>query len=245
MSSSALGQQPDVNDIISRSVAANQRDFRAASDFNWKERDRVPGGSKTFQVTMIDGTPYNRLIAVNSRPLSPQPEQQEMQKQSQEAEKRRSESAEARRERIAKYEKERTRDNNMLSQLTKAFDFRIIGTKTLRGFQVWILRAAPRPGYQPPNLDTQVLPGMQGELWIDQKSCQWVHVQASVIRPVSIAGFLAQVEPGTQFILDKAPVRGDIWQPSHFSMKSKAKVLFMFNHNSQEDDTYWDYQPVK
>lgn len=238
-------QQPDVNEIISNSVAANQRDFKAAPDFNWKERDRTPDGFKTYQVTMIDGTPYNRLIAENGRALSHQREQQEMQKQNQEAEKRRSESPEARRERIAKYQNDRTRDNNLMDQLTKAFNFKLVGTGKVHGFDVWALKATPRPGYQPPNMDTQVLPGMQGELWIDQKTYQWVHVHASVIHPVSIEGFLAQVEPGTQFDLQKAPVGNGIWQPSHFSMKSHAKVLFLFNHNSQDDETYWDYQPVK
>lgn len=241
----AQNSQPDVQQIISNSVNANQRDFEAAPHFNWKERDRTPGGgSKTYQVTMIEGTPYNRLIALNGRPLSETREQQEMQKQQQETEKRRSESPDARRDRIAKFQKGRTHDNNMMAQLTKAFEFQLVGTRKLRGFQVWFLKATPRPGYQPPNMDSQVLPGMQGELWIDQKTYNWVRVHATVIHPVSIAGFLAKVEPGTQFDLQKIPVGNGIWQASHYSMRAQAKVLFMFNHNSQEDDTYWDYQPA-
>jgi hypothetical protein len=93
-------------------------------------------------------------------------------------------------------------------------------------------------------MDAQVLTGMEGELWIDQKSYQWVHVHASVTHPVSIEGFLARVVPGTEFDLQNAPVPGGTWQPSHFSMKSKAKILLMFGHNSEEDDTYWDYHPT-
>jgi hypothetical protein len=237
-------QGPSVTQIIGNSLNANQRDFEAAPHFNWKERDRTPAGSKTYQVTMIDGTPYNRLIAENGRALSPDREQQEIRKQEQETQKRLSESADARRQRIEKFDKERRRNNNMMDQLTEAFDFRLIGTKTARGFHVWVLKATPRPGYKPPNIDAQVLPGMQGELWIDQKTFQWVHVHAIVMRPVTIAGFLARVEPGTEFDLQNMPVGNGIWQASHFSMRSQAKVLFMFNHNSQEDDTYWDYQPV-
>jgi hypothetical protein len=41
-----------------------------------------------------------------------------------------------------------------------------------------------------------VLTGMEGKLWIDEKTFQWVKVEATVIRPVSIEGFLAEVEPG-------------------------------------------------
>lgn len=237
-------QEPNVEQIIAKSVAANQRNFEAGPHFNWKERDRTPKGSKTYQVTMIDGTPYYRLLEVNGEPLSPEQEHKEMQKQQQETKKRDSEAADARRERIAKYEKDRTRDNRMMHQLTKAFDFKLVGTKNVRGFEVWVLKATPKPGYQPPNRDTEVLTGMEGELWVDQQTCQWVRVYAVVLHPVSIEGFLAQVEPGTQFDLQYIPVSHDVWQPSEYSMQAHARVMFMFNHSSQEQDTYWDYQPV-
>jgi hypothetical protein len=129
--------------------------------------------------------------------------------------------------------------------LTKAFKFTLIGQRKVRGFNVWALRATPDPAYKPPTMETQVLTGMQGELWIDQKTYNWVRVTAEVIHPVSIEGFLAQVQPGTRFELEKSPVGNGIWQPTHFSMKSDAKVLYMFSKKSQEDDTYWDYKPVR
>ncbi len=238
-------QPPNVAQIIAKSVAANQRDFTAAPNFNYKERDRTPkGGSKTYQVTMIEGTPYQRLIAVNGTPLSQQESAEEQKKQDQATAQRHSESSEDRQKRIDKYEKDRHRDNAMMDQLTKAFDFAVVGQRKVRGFSVWMLKATPKAGYNPPNMETQVLPGMQGELWIDQKSYNWVRVTAQVIHPVSIEGFLAQVEPGTEFELEKSPVGGGIWQPSHFGMKSNAKVLHMFSHNSADDETYFDYRRV-
>lgn len=242
--SQAFAQQPRVEQIIRNSVAANQRDFQAGAKYNWKERDHTAKGTKTYQVTMIEGTPYYRLLAANGRTLSSEEEKQELQKEQQETEKRKSESPEVRQQRIAKFESDRTRDNNMMDQLTKAFDFTLSGTRTVRRFHVWVLKATPRSGYQPPNRDAQVLRGMQGELWIDQKTYNWVRVHAVVLQPVSIEGFLAQVEPGTQFDLQKAPVGNNIWQPTEYSMRAQARVLLMFNHNSEEQDTYWDYRPA-
>src|SRR5436309_13789943 len=64
-------QRLSVEKIIANSVAANQRDFQANPSYNWKERERTPKGSKTSQVTMIEGSPYYRVIAVNGKPLSP------------------------------------------------------------------------------------------------------------------------------------------------------------------------------
>jgi hypothetical protein len=51
---------------------------------------------------------------------------------------------------------------------------------------------------------------MQGKLWIDKDSFQWVKVEAQVMHPVSIEGFLAKVEPGTHFELEKEPVATDM-----------------------------------
>ena len=233
---------PDVQRIIERSVEANQRDFQAGTQFSHTERDRTGTGSKTYRVLMIDGSPYQQLIAVNGTPLSPEAARAEASKMERARSERKAESSDERKRRIAKYESDRHRNNAMMQQLTKAFDFTLVGEGKLNSFKVYILRARPRKGYQPPNLETQVLPAMQGMLWIDQASYQWVKVTARVIRPASIEGFLAQVEPGTQFELEKMPVGNGVWQPKHFSMKSQAKVLYMFTHNSQEDDVFSDYQ---
>jgi hypothetical protein len=236
---------PDVATIIKNSVEANQRDFEAAPHFDQKERDSTPGGTKTYQDLMIDGSPYQRLIAINGKPLSAARQKAEQDKEQHERQARASQSPQQRRNRIAKYETGRRRDNEMMKQLTHAFNFELLGTRALGNFNVYVLKATPRPGYQPVNMSSRVLPGMSGELWIDETTFQWVKVTAQVIRPVSIEGFLAQVEPGTRFEVDKSPVGdGSVWLASHFAMRSNAKVLFMFSHNSQEEDTFWDYRPA-
>ncbi len=240
----AVAQQPNIQEVIQKSVAANQTDFKAAPYYNYKERDRTGKGYKLYQITMIDGTPYQRLLAVNDKPLSGSQRAQEEKKQQAVVEQRRSESSEDRQNRIAKYEKERRSDNDMMDQLTKGFDFTLLGQRKVRGFSVWLLKATPRPGYQPPNLETQVLRGMQGELWIDQQTYQWVKVTAQVVHPVSIEGFLAQVEPGTRFELEKSPVGSGIWQNSHFAMRSSAKVFYLFNRASQAEESYFDYRRI-
>jgi hypothetical protein len=62
-------------------------------------------------------------------------------------------------------------------------------------------------------------------------------VGAEIVQSVSIAGFLAQVQPCMRFELEKMPVAEGIWLPKHFSMKARAKVLFFFSHKSQADET--------
>lgn len=242
MGRTASGENLQVNAIVEKSVAANQVDFKAAPKYSYREREKTADSDKTVDVYMIDGSPYERLVAVKGKPISQENAAKEQQKLEQVRKQRKAESPDQRRQRIAKYEKDRQRDNAMMDQLTKAFTFKLMGQRKVRTFTVYVLKATPRPGYKPPNMETQVLTGMQGELWIDTKTYQWVKVTAQVIHTVSIEGFLAQVEPGTQFELEKMPVGNGIWMPSHFSMRSHAKVLYMINRASQEDDTFSNYR---
>ena len=129
-----------------------------------------------------------------------------------------------------------------MEQLTIALDFKLLGEQRMGPYDVYVLQATPRPGYHPPNTETRVLTGMQGKLWIDKRTCQWVKVEAEVMHPVSIAGFLAQVQPGSRFELEKMPVAEGIWLPKHFSMKGRAKVLFFFSDKAQVDEAYFDYR---
>jgi hypothetical protein len=223
----------------------NAADFKAATRFSWIETDKSGRTSKKYRVTMIEGTPYYRLIELNGEPLSKEQEAQQSRKEQQVMGRRRAETPEQRRKRIDEFEKERLRNNSLMQQLTQAFNFNMVGTRNVNGYNVYILKAIPRPGYRPPSMETQVLTGMNGEMWIQEGGFHWVKVTAQVIHPVSIEGFLAEVEPGTQFELDNAPVGdGSIWQPAHFLMRSNARVFHLFPHESNEEEIYTDYKPI-
>jgi len=236
------GPKADVALIIQRSVAANKRDWLAAPGYNYLERDRTPSGTRTYQVLMILGSPYQKLVAVNGKTLPPAAQAEEQGMLDQTIARRRNESSGERFERLADYRKDRQRDRQLLDQLVQAFDFSLLGRQRVGQRTVYVLQATPRPGYVPPNLETRVLTGMRGKLWIDTRTFQWVKVEAEVIHPVWIAGFLARVDPGTRFALEYGPVSDDVWLPKHFVMKSRAKVLFLIPRRNQADESYFGYQ---
>jgi len=234
--------QTDVTAIIQKSVEANNRDWDADPQFAYQEQNLdAKGVRKTYDVTNVLGTPYERLIAINGKALSASQKTEQQRKYDQMLSERKSESPEKRAQRVAKFDAERRRDHAMLAELTKAFDFHLQGERRLGRRNVYVLDATRRSGYKAPNRDCEVLTGMEGRLWVDKQTFQWVKVEAHVIHPVAIEGFVAQVEPGTRFELEKAPVEGDIWLTTHYSMKASAKVLFLVPHHSQENDTYSNY----
>ncbi|HYL74730.1 MAG TPA: hypothetical protein VEU96_11030 [Bryobacteraceae bacterium] len=239
-------EKPDPHRIVQRSVEAIETDWSQAPNYAFQERDvqsKRDGAPviKTYEVLMIDGSQYNRLIAVDDKPLLPGDQMEEERKLRAEMNKRARESPRESAKRIAKYQKERDQDHAMLKNMVEAFDFQLAGEEIVNGYDCWVLDATPKRGYQPKDRETKVLTGMRGRLWVDKSQNQWVKVKAEVIKPVSLFGFFAKVGPGTRFQLEQAPVADNLWLPSHFSMRVNASAFGFINEDSSDDETYGKY----
>ena len=243
------GGSPNPREIVRKSVEAIQEDWAEAPHYTYLERDvdskkDNPAMAKTYRVLMIDGSPYNQVTAINDRPLSPEEKAAEQRKLQHEIAKRHDESDRERRRRMAKYVRERERNHEMLKEMVSAFEFHLAGQAQVDGHACWVLDATPKPGYEPVDHEGRVLKGMQGELWVDKATYQWVKVHAEVTRPVNFYGFLAKVGPGTEFDLEQEPVANGIWMPKAFHVQVRASALGFISENSNEHDTYRDYQPM-
>jgi hypothetical protein len=249
-SGSLMWAQIDAREIIRRSVIANDADWKVLPRYSHRETDisekvdagEEPKSSRTYEVVMVDGSPYQELIAINGVPLPPQLREREETKLTKEIAKRRRESREERAARIAKYERERQNDHFLMNEMTHAFDFKLAGEDDLDGHPVYVLEATPRRDYHPPNQKAKVLTGMKGRLWIDRDHYHWVKVEAEVIKPVTFAYFIAKVDPGTSFEFEQAPVESDVWLPTRFVENVNAKILGLKSHRSREEEIYSDYQ---
>jgi hypothetical protein len=245
----SVAATPNPQEIVTNSVAAIKSDWAQAPKYSYLERDveskrHSPNTAKTYRVLMIDGSPYSVVTAINDQPLSPDEQAAEQRKLAKEIDKRRKESERERQKRIAKYDKERDRDHQMLQEMVDAFQFHLSGEAEVDGHPCWALDAEPRPGYAPSNHEGRVLKGMKGQLWIDKATNQWVKVHAEVVKPVSFFGFLAKVGPGTEFDLEQAPIADGVWLPKVFNVRVNASALGFLNQDSSENDTYQDYQPM-
>jgi hypothetical protein len=242
---------PDAAEIVRRSVAVNTADWKAQPEYSYCARYRKSKvdaaghasveQAKTFQILMIEGSPYERVIAIDNSPLRRDQQQQEQVKLNREIAQRQSESAAQRQARISKYESGRAEEHMLMQQMIEAFNFRLTGEQEVDGVDCYVLDARPNPAYQPPVQKARVLVGMQGRLWIDKEHYHWVKVQAEVINPVEFGLFVAKVKPGTRFELQQAHV-GDVWLPKHFSESVNASVLGFYGLHSSEDEEFSDYK---
>jgi hypothetical protein len=230
--------------MVELSIASTEADWRALPHFSYIERDTDVKGeattSKTYRVCMIDGSPYSHLIGVGDEPISPVQEARENEKLQKEIARRANESSRERAKRLAAYQNNRQRMFALIEQMADAFDFTLIDEQKLDNHAVLVLQAVPRRGYQPKTREAKILTGMKGTLWIDQDTYQWVRVEAEAIRPFWLGWFIAEVFPGTRFLLEQAPVMNNLWLPKHFNVEVKARVLLL-KKNYSHDENYRDY----
>jgi len=239
-----LAADPDVNTIVERSIAANEADWREEPGYDHWERDDSGGEAKTYQVLMIDGTPYERLVAINDQALSPSKERDEQQKLEKVIAKRRSESTSQRAHRVAEFNREHDRVRALFRELGRAFKFTFQGERRVESRSVYVLSATPRSDYKPADADARALTGMNAEFLIDTETFHWVKVSARVRKPVSLFGILMRLEPGTFLELEKEPVGDGVWETSHLAIRSQAKILSLVPHSTYEDDRYYNYAKV-
>ncbi|PYT16528.1 MAG: hypothetical protein DMG59_10095 [Acidobacteria bacterium] len=230
----------DVSALIKRSVAATQTDWEAAAHYGYRERDVKGTRVETYELTMIEGSPYHRLVARNDEPLQPEEDQKEKAKFEAEVTRRKQENPEQRAKRLETYQRERDEDHLFLKEMAEAFTYRLLGEDQVDGRSVFVLDATPRPEYRPPNAKAKVLTHMRGKLWIDKAEYQWVKVEAEVTAPVSLY-LVAHVGPGSRFVLEQMPVAKDLWLPKRFIMQTRYSVLGV-HEKRMEEESYSDYR---
>jgi hypothetical protein len=238
---------PDVGNILRLSLDATRADWQHPAQMIEVDRDVDPrdgeATSKTYRVLLIDGTPYDELIARDGKPLPADEAGHQSELVREECAKRANQSADERARRMAKYHHSQQRMFDLMREMTRALDFTFAGDATEGGHSVYVLRATPRSGYQPPNHEARVLTAMQGKLWIDRESHRWVRVEAEVTRPVRFGLFFAEVYPGTRFLLEQAPVAGGVWMPTRFRVQLRSTILLV-HKDFTKDETFRDYRLI-
>jgi hypothetical protein len=245
----AVVTQPDPLEIVRKSVEAIETNWKQASNYSFVDREaqskkEAEPTVKSYEVLMIDGSPYRRLVAIDDKPLSLGEQAEEDRKMRAEVEKREHETDREEKKRMAKYLRDRKREHDMIREMVNAFEFRLAGEETIHGHDCWVLDTSPKPGYEPKDRESRVLLGMTGRLWIDKDQYQWVKARAEVVKPVSFFGFLAKVGPGTHFLLEQEPIANNLWVPKHFNMQVSASALGFLNEDSTDDETFQDYKPM-
>jgi hypothetical protein len=96
----------------------------------------------------------------------------------------------------------------------------------------------PNPAFDPPDLETQVLTVMTGEIWIDREQQRVIRLEGHLQRDVDFGwGILGRLNKGGWILLEQADVGAQQWRLVHFKMVMSGRVLIrtrVFDTEEQE-----------
>ncbi|MDR3719303.1 MAG: hypothetical protein P4K98_10900 [Bryobacteraceae bacterium] len=234
VSATALLGQTDAREIIRRAVAADERNWQLARNYIFSERTDLryldaQGQVKLREVSLhdvmlLEGSPYERLVARNDRPLPPAEEKKEQEKLAQNTAERRAESAAKRARRLAEYFARPEWQREAWRELPEAFDFRLDAEEAWDGHDLYVIEATPRLGYQPKSRTARILARVRARLWVDKQDYHLVKGEVEVIDTISVGLFLVLVSKGSRGSFEETRVNDEVWLPSKVRASASARL---------------------
>jgi hypothetical protein len=85
----------------------------------------------------------------------------------------------------------------------------------------------PNPAFSPPDLETQVLPAMTGEIWIDPVQLRVARLEGHLEKDVDFGwGILGRLNKGGWIAIEQADVGAGQWRTVRFEMHMSGRVVF-------------------
>jgi len=239
---------PDAREIMRKASERNERIWKLARQYTFVQRSEertldAKGNVKsreshTFDVTMLEGAPYSRLIAKDDKPLSAKDEKKEQER----LDKSMREDEKERAKRRAETEKRREEGRKFMLEIQDAYDFRRLSDETLDGRALFVLDAKPRPGYKAKTREGGMLSKMRGRLWIDQEEFTWVKAEVEVIDTISLGLFLVRINKDMRMSFTSARVNDEVWMPKSAVLRGSARLALLKKINGEFETTWRDYK---
>jgi len=101
----------------------------------------------------------------------------------------------------------------------------------------------PNPRFSPPDIETQALTSMTGELWIDATQERVTRLEGHLRQDTDYAWGVAKLRQGGWVVLEQADVGARQWRVVHFQMVMSMRILFK-NKSSDTTQDLTGYTPV-
>lgn len=244
----------DVREIVRRAVEHNQRDSRFAGAYTYRQRQDVrevdgTGQVKkrtleTWDITLLDGSPYRRLVARNDQPLSPGEQKAEDERLRWNEDQRHKETGEQRGRRVSEWQHRLERQRDPVKELPDAFDFTMMGEEQLAGRAVYRIEATPKPGYKPKSQFASFFPKVKLHLWIDKTDLQGARAEMEVLDPISFGGFVVRLTRGTRLSIEQTRLGEGVWLPKEVSLTAAARILLLKGLNREMNFSFSGYKKL-
>ena len=229
--------------LVERALATESRAAQDLSHLSRPMRYRLrkssPRLTTTKEIVETRDGDVARLLAINDQPLNQADEQKEQARldallNNPGLQQHRKQSEDNDTERALK----------VLRVLPTAFLYQFAGTGTAATGTVEKFTFKPNPQFNPPDLETQVLTAMAGEIWIDAAQERVVRLAGSLQQDKDFGwGILGQLNKGGWVEIDQADVGGHEWRIVHLKMVMSGRLLFK-TRNSDSVQEFTQFVPL-
>jgi hypothetical protein len=233
--------QVNPNDLVRRAAANEIKANDSHVYFMFKDRTEEKGHSVTKEVIQTPQGGLLRTIAINDKPLTPEQRTKDDEKLQKFAN-----DPEARHKRREATKEEDQRDSLMLSSLPDAFLYAYVGEQPgPDGTSLVHLTFKPNPKFSPPNHETMVYLGMEGDMLIDPKAARIAKIDGTLFKDVDFGwGILGRLYKGGRFLIEQKDVGSGHWETTRESLQFNGKILLVKSLTISSTETTYDFRPV-
>jgi len=180
-------------------------------------------------------------LLINGRPLTAAERQKDNDKLEKFAH-----DPDARRKRREASHADDKRAETMLTSLPDAFVYTYAGTdRGPNGEELVHLKFKPNPSFNPPNHETAVYAGMEGDMIIDRKAMRIAKIDGTLFKDVDFGwGILGRLYKGGKFIIVQRDVGGGHWEEVEETLQFYGKILLVKSLTIWSSETMTDFRPV-
>jgi hypothetical protein len=205
---------------------ALENEVRAAADaqhpMRYHLRKSSPRLTSTKEIFETRDGAVAHLVAINDAPLNAGDEQREQARLD-------ALLGDPGRQRHRKQseDEDSARALKVLRALPAAFLYQHVGSGDGPSGPVERYSFKPNPAFDPPDLETQVLAQMTGEIWVDADQGRVTRLEGRLRQDVDFGwGILGRLNKGGWIEIEQAEVAGHQWRVVHFRMSMSGRVVF-------------------
>jgi hypothetical protein len=225
--------------VLATESRAAQEFSHPAHPMRYRLRKSSPRLTSTKEILETADGDVARLLQVNDQPLSQDAEQAEQARldalvnnPSLQQHRKQSEDSDT------------ARAMKVLRVLPSAFLYQFAGIGTAAPGPVEKFTFKPNPQFEPPDLETEVLTAMAGEIWIDATHERVVRLAGSLQQDKNIGwGLIGELDKGGWIEIEQADVGGNQWRIVHLKLKMNGRLLWK-SKNSDSVQDYSQFSPV-
>jgi hypothetical protein len=200
---------------------------------------------KTYEVLDIYGEQVERLTEKDDKPLSQKDAAKEEERIQKIIDKRKNESEKDRKKLEEREDKDREQGRKFVTEVSDAYNFKLVGTELVGGREAWVIDGEPRPGFVPHMKDARLLSKFHGRVWVDKADLQLSKMDVECLDTISFGLFLARFHKGSRLMLEQTRVNDEVWLPQHVTAKIDVRLALVKGFNVGLEQTFRDYKKFR